>query len=108
MDFLEFLKEELQRAIDNEQAKAFKLPPYDKENDMGIKNIDGLVDDFGKKYAMALENAKAQAAEQGCGVMTIGADEVLVCEYVPAGRVLHASSKEAYLKFLEKNRPEDN
>lgn len=67
---------------------------------MGIRNIDKLTDKYAKTYAMALENAKAQAEEQGCGVMTVGQDTVMVCEYVPAGRVFFAATKEAYLKFV--------
>jgi hypothetical protein len=73
---------------------------------MGIHNIHKLVDKYEKTYAMALENAKVQAAEQGCGVMTIGQDEVLVCQYVPAGRVFNAATREAYLKFLAEKEAE--
>lgn len=73
---------------------------------MGIRNIDKLVDKYAKTYAMTLENAKAQAEEQGCGVFTIGQDEILVSEHVPAGKIWHAPTKEAYLKFIQK--PEDN
>lgn len=70
---------------------------------MGINKIDQLVEDFGERYETALEAAKKEAAEKGCGVMTIGQDEIVVCEYVPAGRILHAPTPAAYLKFLEKH-----
>jgi hypothetical protein len=74
---------------------------------MGINKIDQLVEDFGEKYEDALSKAKADAAEQGCGVMTVGQDEVFACEYVPAGRVFNAATREAYLKFLAKHQPQD-
>jgi hypothetical protein len=75
---------------------------------MGINQIDQLVEDFGEKYETALDKAKKEAAEKGCGIMTIGADEIIVCEYVPEGRVLNAKDKAAYLRFLEKHRPQDS
>ena len=74
---------------------------------MGINQIDQLVEDFGEKYETALSAAKAEAEVLGCGIMTIGADEILVCEYVPADRILNAPNKAAYLKFLAKHETQD-